>query len=98
MLKGEIAQTYDLAEEKERYANLLNGELKKYIDPDNCVTTIYYPLTSPPTKVSQIGFDDNATIGGKLAGIKGQYLIFDDGKVLNIRKHNGYFTEFDILG
>ncbi|RFF31049.1 DUF2797 domain-containing protein, partial [Wenzhouxiangella sediminis] len=29
-------------------------------------------------------------IEGRLAGIKGQYLIFDDNRVLNIRKHNGY--------
>ena len=34
--------------------------------------------------------DKQAEIEGCLAGIKGQYLIFDDNRVLNIRKHNGY--------
>jgi hypothetical protein len=35
-------------------------------------------------------------IGGKLSGIKGQYLIFSDGSVLNIRKHNGYLVNMEI--
>jgi hypothetical protein len=30
-------------------------------------------------------------VEGKLMGIKGQYLLFDGGQVLNIRKHSGYF-------
>ena len=30
-------------------------------------------------------------------GIKGQYLIFDDGRVLNIRKHQAYVLEFSVL-
>ncbi len=37
-----------------------------------------------------VGFDKHAEIEGCLAGIKGPYLIFDDNRVLNIRKHNGY--------
>ncbi len=43
-----------------------------------------------PEKVTSVGFDKHAEIEGCLAGIKGQYLIFDDNRVLNIRKHNGY--------
>ena len=35
-------------------------------------------------------------IEGRLWGIKGQYLMFDDGKVLNIRKHNGYKVSLEI--
>ena len=35
-------------------------------------------------------------IEGRLWGIKGQYLIFDDGSVLNIRKHNGYNITLEI--
>ena len=35
-------------------------------------------------------------ITGRLWGIKGQYLIFDDGTVLNMRKHTGYLVELEV--
>ena len=47
-------------------------------------------LIEYPEKVKSVGFDKFPEIEGCLAGIKGQYLIFDDNRVLNIRKHNGY--------
>ena len=28
-------------------------------------------------------------------GIKGQYLLLDENRVLNIRKHNGYHLRFE---
>jgi hypothetical protein len=96
MIKGDLAGTYHLEEEKERLSALLPGELKNYVENDNTITEINYPIISIPQSIRQIGFDDHAMIGGKLTGIKGQYLIFDEGNVLNIRKHNGYFTELEI--
>ena len=47
-------------------------------------------------KVKSVGFDKHKDIEGILSGIKGQYLIFDDGRVLNIRKHNCYNITFDV--
>ena len=43
-----------------------------------------------PVKIKSIGFDKINQIEGRIIGIKGQYLIFDDNSVLNIRKLNGY--------
>ena len=43
-----------------------------------------------PDKIKSLGFEKMHIIEGRLWGIKGQYLLFDDGSVLNIRKHNGY--------
>lgn len=98
MLKGESDSTYDLVKEKERLTGFLPGELRKYIDTDTTITKINYPVIIAPQAISQVGFDDTNPIVGKITGIKGQYLIFGDGKVFNVRKYNGYFTEFDILG
>ena len=42
-----------------------------------------------------IAIKDNE-IAGRIMGIKGQYLIFDDNTVLNIRKHNGYVIEMKL--
>jgi hypothetical protein len=97
MLKGEVAGNYNLADEKERLSRLLPGELGRYTEEDNNVFTFDYPIQFLPTAIKQASFDNTPEIEGTLTGIKGQYLIFDDGKVFNVRKHNGYFTEFVVL-
>lgn len=96
MLKNEIAEDADLPKEKQKVVELLPAELRKYIDADNEVTSIEYPVEQFPTKIASIGFDKLPEIEGKLAGIKGQYLLFNDNRVLNIRKHNGYFLRVEI--
>jgi hypothetical protein len=93
MLKNEVTQNVNLLQEKQKVIDLLPAELQKYIETDNEVTTIEYPVINFPTKITSIGFDKLPEINGTLNGIKGQYLLFDDGRVLNIRKHNGYFLQ-----
>ncbi len=94
MLKNEVAKDLDLVKQKEKVYGLLPLELKNYFDPDNKITEIEYPVISYPKTVKSIGFDKSSKIEGKLTGIKGQYLIFENNLVLNIRKHNGYFVQF----
>jgi hypothetical protein len=94
MLKNEMAQIVNLPAEKEKIFSLLPAELKKYVEPDNEITEIVYPVLAYPEKITSVGFDKTPKIEGKLKGIKGQYLIFDNGSVLNIRKHNGYYIRF----
>lgn len=96
MLKNEILRDIDLPAEKERVVHLLPAELQKYIDPDNEVTAIDYPVQKFPSKITSIGFDKQPAISGTLAGIKGQYLIFDDNRVLNVRKHSGYYLQVEV--
>jgi len=98
MLKGEIVEGIDLPAEKERLINFLPTELKQYAEPDYTVFDFNYPGSITSGKISSVGFDDTPEISGELCGIKGQYLIFTDGKVLNVRKYSGYFIEFEING
>jgi len=93
MLKNEIAVNYNLHEEKEKVYRLLPAELKKYFEPDNEITEIEYPVLSFPKTIKSVGFDKTPKIESILTGIKGQYLIFQDDSVLNVRKHNGYFIQ-----
>ena len=90
MLKNELIEGVDLVVKKQEMINLLDDELKQYESVKNDITEINYPVNEYPKKVKSVGFDKMAEISGRLWGIKGQYLIFDDGYVLNIRKHNGY--------
>jgi hypothetical protein len=95
MLKNEIIQNFDLIQEKQKVLNLLPLELQKYVEPDNTVTSIEYPVEQYPSKIISVGFDKLPEIEGTLSGIKGQYLILNDNRVLNIRKHNGYFLQIE---
>ena len=44
-----------------------------------------------PEKVKSLDFLKIAKHRGVLTGIKGQYLLFKDNTVINIRKHGGFF-------
>jgi hypothetical protein len=59
---------------------------------DEEITTINYPVLQYPTKITSFNFDKNPVVEGTLLGIKGQYLIFDNG-VINIRKFGSYEVE-----
>ena len=49
-----------------------------------------YPMMDPPPKVASVSLDKDPEVSGTLAGIKGQYLVWKDGRVLNVRNHSGY--------
>jgi hypothetical protein len=96
MLTNEIDRGIDLIEEKNIASGFLKKDLSIYLSPDNEITEINYPVLQYPAKVKSLSFDKSNIIGGILSGIKGQYLIFSDGSVLNIRKHNGYLINLEI--
>lgn len=50
---------------------------------------ISYPVETYPEKVTSFNFDKQPEIESNLVGIKGQYLIFEDG-VINLRRFSGY--------
>ena len=95
MLKNEIAD-YDLEEEREKMKKLLPDDLLQYAESaESEITHIEYPVEQFPDKVKSVGFDKLPEISGTLQGIKGQYLLFDKDRVLNIRKHTGYVIKLE---
>ena len=93
MLKNEVDDSIDLVEEKWNLHDQLPEDLIQFFSENDEVIDINYPVLTYPTKVKSLSFDKTPTIEGKLVGIKGQYLIFEDGSVLNIRKHTSYFLD-----
>ncbi|WP_417589102.1 DUF2797 domain-containing protein [Owenweeksia hongkongensis] len=89
MLKNEDAEV-NLVEEKERLAGLLSADLQHFVCDDNEIHSMDYPVEHYPTKVKAINLDKNAEVKAVLQGIRGQYLIFEGGGVLNLRGHTGY--------
>ena len=93
MLKNEIAHV-DLTEKREEVFKLIPKEYHKYLLKKEDILNIQYPVNEYPTKVKSLSFDKTQSIQGRLMGIKGQYLLFEDGQVLNMRKHQAYVLEF----
>lgn len=90
MLKNEINKEVNLVVEKKKVVTYLPEELRKYYLEEPAVVDINYPVIQYPSKVKSLDFEKQNLIEGKLMGIKGQYLIFEDNSVLNIRKHSGF--------
>lgn len=93
MLKGEMSSE-SLMEVKDILREKFTEELVSYFSPQDHLTEIKYPVIKHPAKVTSVSFDKFPEITGTLFGIKGQYLIFDDGRVINIRNHSGYLVTF----
>lgn len=93
MLRNEIDESIDLVETKWELEEQLPSDIMEYFSENDEVIEIPYPVDKYPEKVKSIGLDKFPVIEGILSGIKGQYLIFDDGRVFNVRKHAGYAVQ-----
>jgi hypothetical protein len=91
MLKGDVLEA-DLLESKQLAASLLPSDLSQYVLDENKIWTMEFPLLDTPPKVKSIRLEKQPEVEGVLTGVKGQYLIFDNQNVLNVRNHSGYFV------
>ena len=87
----------DLLKEKSECLNYLPNEVLQYISKNSIATEIKYPLTKSPENPKSLNIIKSKNYTGKIIGIKGQYLIFDDDTVFNIRSNEGVKVslEFD---
>ncbi len=96
MLRNEIAQI-DIILEKRRVRDLLPAEVQEYFAHDKeDIHELNYPVLHYPAKVSSLNLDKTHHYSGTLTGIKGQYLIFDDGTVFNVRSFEGYVVRIEV--
>jgi hypothetical protein len=90
MLKGIVENPMEIIDMRNKMADLVPDEFKQYLLDENEITEIDYPVREYPLKVKSLKLDKEPIIARELMGIKGQYLIFTDGSVLNVRSHAGY--------
>lgn len=93
MLMGSEDGEVDLLSEKARVAQLIPAELAQYVAQDNAPTRLQYPVLAPLEKVKSLNLTKVSDHTGELVGIRGQYLLFKGGAVLNIRRHTGFELE-----
>lgn len=95
MLTNDI-EDLNLVEEREKLKDFIPEEAKEYYLASNKETEIEFPVLEFPKKVKTLGLSKTPFYEGVLKGVKGQYLIFEDGTVFNVRAHEGYVVEFNV--
>ena len=89
VLKNEVA-SQSLGKVKEELIPSLPDEFRNLITPDTDPLVLDFPVRSYPEKVKSLNLLKTPMMTGVLEGIKGQYWIFQDGTVWNIRSHSGF--------
>lgn len=96
MLKNEIPSV-DLIAEKASLKDFIPAEVQEFYDQSKDeLYQLHYPVLEYPSKVNSLNLDKTPNFSGKLKGIKGQYLIFEDGTVFNIRTFEGYVVKISL--
>lgn len=93
MLKGDLDEI-DLLEKREEAFALFPPEFRDYQITHASPTYITYPIEGEVTKLTSFNLEKNPVVEGKLIGIKGQYLLLEQG-VVNMRKHAGYHIQME---
>ena len=96
MLKNEI-EDVNLEEKRDELKQSLPDEVQEYFLASNKETEIEFPVLEYPKKLKSLNLDKKPEYKGKLKGIKGQYLIFEDDTVFNVRSNEGYKVNLEIL-
>jgi len=95
MLKNE-GEHKDLSVYKEQLQAFIPEEAKEYFIDTNKETEIKFPVQQYPEKLKSLNLEKTPEYTGVLKGIKGQYLIFEDSTVFNVRNNEGYVVKFTI--
>lgn len=96
MLTNDIV-SIDLLEEKTKVETLLPTEVKEFFHLEKeDLYEMHYPVLAYPKKINSLSLEKTPNYSGRLMGIKGQYLIFEDGTVFNIRGSEGYVVAINV--
>jgi hypothetical protein len=87
----------DLLAERLKLENLIPSEVQEYFFSNkNDLYEMHYPVLQYPTKVKSLSLEKTPNFEGKLTGVKGQYLLFEDGTVFNVRSSEGYVVTISV--
>ncbi len=90
MLSGSDAEECDMVQAKKQMTIQVPDDLLPFVTENDQVMELVYPVSKYPEKIKSLNFDKDPFISGVLNGIKGQYLMFEDNRVINMRKFGGY--------
>ncbi|GAL70514.1 DUF2797 domain-containing protein [Jejuia pallidilutea] len=96
MLKNDIKDE-NLVEWRERLKSYIPEEAKNYFIESNTETNIEFPVHKYPKKPKSLNIEKVQSYQGTLVGVKGQYLIFEDDTVFNIRANEGLVVAISVF-
>lgn len=95
MLRNDV-EDEDLMEWRDRLKQYIPEEALPYYLEHNKETQVIFPVEHYPSKPKSVNLNKVPHYSGKLIGIKGQYLIFEDESVLNVRSNEGAVVEISL--
>lgn len=95
MLKNNVPNA-DLILERNTVLQWLPEEIKPYFAKEQELYKINFPIENYPTKINSLNLEKTPLFTGKIMGIKGQYLLFEDGAVFNIRSNEGIVVKMKV--
>ena len=95
MLKNDIEDA-NLLEWRDKLKAYIPDEAKEYFIDSNTETHINFPVNKYPEKPKSLNLVKEISYSGTLVGIKGQYLIFEDQTVFNVRANEGLVISITI--
>jgi hypothetical protein len=94
MLKNEIEEEEELFDFRDRLEEYIPDEVRPYFLADKWEKwELHFPVERYPVKIKSLNLEKTPQYEGKLAGIKGQYLIFENDVVFNVRGNEGIVVE-----
>ena len=95
MLKNEVTDE-DLVVWRDKLKVYIPDEAKAFFIASNKETNLKFPVLKYPTKPKSLNLSKTPIFSGKLVGIKGQYLIFEDQTVFNVRSNEGLVVRISV--
>jgi hypothetical protein len=86
----------NLEEEREKLKKYIPEAAQEYYLANNKETEIVFPVLEYSKKIKTLKLTKTPYFEGVLKGIKGQYLLFQDGTVFNVRNHEGFVVEINV--
>lgn len=96
MLKNDIKDE-NLVEWRERLKSFIPEEVQDYFIANNSETNLEFPVHRYPEKPKSLNIIKAQSYEGTLVGVKGQYLIFEDDTVFNVRANEGLVLDISLL-
>jgi hypothetical protein len=95
MLKNEIKDE-NLIEWRDKLKKHIPAEAMSYFLENKTETNLEFPVLQYPEKPKSLNLSKSPFYEGVLKGIKGQYLIFEDNTVFNVRSNEGLVVAISI--
>lgn len=95
MLKNDV-EDENLVDWREKLRSYIPEEVQEYFIENNTETQLNFPVKQYPEKPKSLNLLKEGNYTGKLVGIKGQYLIFEDNTVFNVRANEGLVVGINI--